>query len=32
VQRRVSTGWIPVVLWMTAVFLALTLLPVLVQL
>ena len=23
VQRRVSTGWIPVVLWMTAVFLAL---------
>src|SRR4051794_355107 len=32
VQRRVSTGWIPVVLWMAAVFLALTLLPVLVQL
>jgi tetratricopeptide (TPR) repeat protein len=32
VQRRISTGWIPVVLWMAAVFLALTLLPVLVQL
>jgi tetratricopeptide (TPR) repeat protein len=31
-QRRISTGWIPVVLWMAAVFLTLTLLPVLVQL
>jgi tetratricopeptide (TPR) repeat protein len=31
-QRRVSTGWVPVLLWMAAVFLALTLLPVLVQL